>query len=185
MQQHFCSNKNRDALKTFEVLIGPEHNDNDGSVDVTVTTLDVNNGVAHTSDTQFTHDILIKAVADPPSVEVVQTPNTVLEDGDNIPLNIVVSPSDDKTDGSESLSVRITVPSDDFGLVGVITGTPTAGVTMTNSNGVWTLTATGATAAEQADTLNAFLNGGGIELDPRENYAGNRTGTDGLFIEGK
>ena len=169
----------------MEVEIGPDHNDKDGSVDVTVTTLDVNNGVANTADNEFTHTIRIRAIADIPSVDVVQTPTTVDEDGANIPLTIVAGPSADKDDGSESLSVRITVPSDTNGRVGDITGTLPSGVSMDQDGDVWTITASGATAEEQATKLNSFLNNGGIELDPRENWAGNLTGTNGLLVEGK
>lgn len=177
-----CNNRN--TLELFSIEIGPEHTADDGFVDVTVTTLDVNNGIGDTAENQFRHNILIKAVADTPGVSVTQTPETVAEDGDNIPLNIIVSPSPDN-DGSEFLTVRITVPQDGNGLVGTIVGTTPAGVTMTTKNGgaVYELKANGGTPGEQATQLNSFLSLGGIEFDPRQDWAGNLTGTNGLFIQ--
>ena len=175
---------NRDTLELFFIKIGPDHAADDGFVDVIVTTLDVNNGIGDTADNEFRHNILIKAVADTPGVSVTQTPETVAEDGENIPLNIIVSASPDN-DGSEFLTVRITVPQDGNGLVGTIVGATPADVTMTALNGgsVYELKASGGTPEEQADQLNSFLNGGGIEFDPRKDWAGNLTGTNGLFIE--
>lgn len=171
----------RDTLATFSVEIGPEHSDLNGLLQVMATSLDVNNGKWSTRDTTFT-PIVIQAVADTPGLAVVSPVPTAVEDGDNIPLDITVTRSADD-DSSESLSVRITVPSDNFGPVGTIVGS-TSGVTMTNEgNGAYLLSATGSTTLMQENLLNSFLSGGGIEFDPRENFAGQFTGSNGIRVD--
>ena len=63
----------RDTLATFQVEIGPKHNDANGNIAVTVTTLDVNLGKYATKDVDLDHDIVIQAVADTPSIFVHDT----------------------------------------------------------------------------------------------------------------
>ena len=98
----------RATLATFGVVIGPEHNDLNGVIQVTARTLDVNGGTFAVQDNTFDHPIIVQGVADTPSVTVVSPASAVVEGG-NIPLNITVGRSPDD-DGSEFLSVRITVP---------------------------------------------------------------------------
>jgi len=171
-----------EVLKSFEVKIGPMHTDTNGEINVTIRTLDVNVGVADELDTTFTHEIIVQAVADPPGVEVVSPTLVVDEDGDNIPLSITASKSAD-SDGSEQIFVRITVPKDGTGQpIGSIVGTTPAGVTLRDrGNGVFEIRAT--RGDDQETLLNSFLTAGGIEFDPRLNYAGWLTGDEGLKVE--
>ena len=59
-----ASNHIMTTLAEFAVSIGPEHTDDNGSIDVVVTTLDVNLGAFSEKDNAFTHNIVVLAVAD-------------------------------------------------------------------------------------------------------------------------
>ncbi|MBL8883016.1 MAG: type I secretion C-terminal target domain-containing protein [Hyphomicrobium sp.] len=173
----------RATLNGFTAAMGPTHSDLNGLISVTVTTLDVNNNTANTQDNTFDHAIVIQAVADTPTLSVVDPVTAVSEDGANIALTINAGNSAD-TDNSETLSVRITVPSDGLGPVGTITGTPPANVTLTNlGGGVYLVTAAGPDNATREALLDSFLNGGGIAFDPRSNWSGNLTGTNGIRVD--
>lgn len=173
----------RATLNGFSVVMGPAHSDLNGIISVIVTTLDVNIGVANTQDNTFNHAIVVQAVADTPSLSVADPATAVSEDGANIALTINAGNSAD-TDNSETLSVRITVPSDGLGPVGTITGTPPANVTLTNlGGGVYLVTAAGPDNATREARLDSFLNGGGIAFDPRSNWSGNLTGTNGIRVD--
>ncbi len=173
----------RATLAGFTVTMGPTHTDLNGLVAVTVTTLDVNGGVANTQDNPFNHTIRVQAVADTPSVSVVDPLSYVSEDGANVLLTINAGNSAD-VDNSETLSVRFTVPSDGLGPVGTIVGTPPANVTLTNQGGgVYLVTATGVDNAAREAALDSFLNGGGIAFDPRNNWGDARFGTNGIKVE--
>ncbi|MEQ1576256.1 MAG: calcium-binding protein [Hyphomicrobium sp.] len=173
----------RATLNGFTVTMGPTHTDLNGAVAVTATTLDVNGGIANTQDNTFNHDIRIQAVADTPSVTVTDPASATPEDGSNILLTINAGNSAD-LDNSETVSVRITVPADSLGAVGTITGTPPANVTLTSlGGGIYLVQATGADNATRAASLNSFINGGGLAFDPRANWSGSLTGTNGIKIE--
>ena len=175
----------RATLSGFTVTMGPTHTDLNSAVVVTATTLDVSSGLANSQDNNFTHNIRIQAVADTPGVSVDDPVVSTPEDGPDIPLIIHANRSDDD-DGSETMSVRITVPSDGLGPVGTIVGTPPSGVTLTSlGGGVYLVEATGATAADREAALDSFLDGGGATLafNPRNNWSGNLTGTSGIKIE--
>lgn len=175
----------RATLAGFTVEMGPTHSDLNGQVSVTATTLDVNGTVANTQDNTFTHTIRIQAVADTPSVTLTDPVVSTPEDTTNIPLLINPNRSTDD-DNSETMSVRITVPSDAVGPVGTLVGTPPAGVTLTHlGGGVYLVEATGATAADRELALDGFLNGGGTSLvfDARPNWSGNLTGINGFRVE--
>ena len=114
---------------------------------------------------------------------MIDPASAATEDGANIALTINAGNSPD-ADNSETLSVRITVPTDELGAVGTIVGTPPAGDTLTNQGGgVYLVTATGADNATREAALDSFLNGGGIAFDPRTNWSGSLTGTNGLRVE--
>jgi len=173
----------RATLAGFTVTMGPTHTDLNGLVGVTVTTLDVNLGLANTQDNAFNHTIRVQAVADTPTLSVVDPVSAVAEEGPNVALFINPGNSADQ-DNSETLSVRITVPSDGLGPVGTITGTPPASVTLASlGGGVYLVTATGATNAIRENALDSFLNGGGIAFDPRDNWSGVLTGTNGIRVD--
>lgn len=171
----------RATLAWFRVEVGPTHTDQNTTIGVVATALDVNNGIAHTLNTSFDHTIRIQAVADTPSI-VTAASAPVAEDSP-MALFINAGRSADQ-DGSESLSVRITVPTDAQGPVGTIVGTPPGGVTLTHQGGgVYLVTATAATPAAQEALLDSFLNGGGIAFLPRAHWSGSLTGTNGLRVE--
>ena len=162
----------RATLATFQVEMGPTHSDLDGAIAVTATALDVKDGVASTLDSSFTHDVIIQAVADTPSIAATAPLATTSEDGAAIALDINPGSSADQ-DNSETLSLRVTVPSDALGPYGTITGTPPAGVTLTNQGGgVYLVEATGADSATREAALDGFLNGGGLSFAPRANWSG-------------
>jgi hypothetical protein len=177
----------RDTLATFNVTIGPTHTDENGSLEVTVTTLDVKGGSSNTRDTTF-RPIRVQAVADTPTVTVVNPAPTGVIDGPNIPLDITVGHSADR-DNSETLSVVITVPKDGGVLIGTLVGTPPSGVTMQEvgvNTGVYVVNATGATWSIRESLLNSFLqasSGGTLALDPAAGYAGERLGPLGIRVD--
>lgn len=173
----------RATLAGFSVTMGPDHTDLDGVVAVTASTLDVNGGVFNIQPNTFNHTIRIQAVADTPSISVVDPVASSSEDIVSIPLTINAGNSAD-ADGSETLSVRITVPSDALGAVGSITGTPPANVSLTSlGGGVYLVTATGPDSATREARLDSFLNGGGVAFTPRSNWSGELLGAAGLKIE--
>ncbi|MFO1170787.1 MAG: type I secretion C-terminal target domain-containing protein [Hyphomicrobiaceae bacterium] len=173
----------RAVLAGFSVTMGPTHTDLDGIVAVTAKTLDVNGGVYNIQPNTFNHTIQIQAVADTPSVSVTDPVGSSAEDVASIPLTINAGNSAD-ADGSETLSVRITVPSDSLGAVGSITGTPPANVTLTDlGGGVFRVTASGPDSATREARLDSFLQGGGIAFTPRTNWSGTLLGTAGLKVE--
>ncbi len=173
----------RAALAGFRVTMGPTHTDLNGLVSVTATTLDVNGGVSNTQDNAFNHSIRVQAVADTPSISVVDPVSFVTEDGATVALTINAGNSAD-TDNSETLSVRITLPSDSLGPIGTIVGSPPSGVTVTyQGSGIYLVTATGTDNATREARLDSFLNGGGIAFDPRNNWGGVLLGTNGIKVE--
>jgi hypothetical protein len=171
------------VLRSFKVEMGPDHTDANGSIEYSVTTLDVNEGVSNEVDTSCTHKVIVRAVADPPGVSVENPTKVVKEDGENIPLNITATRSPDG-DGSESLSVRITVPEDGTGQpVGIITGTPPSGVNMVDKGGgVYIITAPEDSPEAEEMLLNSFIQGG-IKFDPRDHWSGVLTGEEGIKVE--
>ncbi|MEZ5774072.1 MAG: type I secretion C-terminal target domain-containing protein [Hyphomicrobiaceae bacterium] len=172
----------RATLAGFAVTIGPANTDLNGLVTVTATALDVNGGVADTTDTTFGHTIRIEAVADTPTVAVVDPLGSIAEDSAGFALVIDPGNSAD-ADGSETLSVRITVPSDALGPVGSLSGGAPGGVTFSSlGNGVYLVTAAGADSAAREALLDGFLNGG-ITFTPRTNWSGSLTGTNGIAVE--
>lgn len=173
----------RATLAGFTVDMGPTHSDANGVVAVKVTTLDGVNLSGSTLETSFNHTIVVQAVADTPGVTVVDPSSPVSEDATSVALQINVANSAD-TDGSETLSVRITVPKDSIGPVGTISGTPPAGVTMTSlGGGAYLVTASGADAATREALLDSFLNGGGVAFVPRANWSGVLTDTAGIRVD--
>ncbi|MEM9356422.1 MAG: type I secretion C-terminal target domain-containing protein [Pseudomonadota bacterium] len=164
----------RATLATFQVEMGPTHSDLEGTIRVTATALDVKDGDTSTRDTTYNHEIRIQAVADTPVISATAPSPSTSEDGSAIALNINPDRSPD-SDGSETLSVRITVPTDALGPVGTITGSPPSGITVTHDgNGTYLVETTDASlSAVAAETLlDGFLNSGGLSFDPRQDYAG-------------
>jgi len=105
-----------------------------------------------------------------------------VEDGASIPLTIVAQRSADD-DGSEVLSVQITVPSEGGSPAGSIIGATPAGVSlMSQGNGAFQITADGATANDREALLNSFLDGL-VVFKPRSNWSGVLSVTGGLKID--
>jgi hypothetical protein len=174
----------RDTLASFQVEIGPSNTDSNGVIAVTATSLDVNYdiGASSSKDNPFNLAIIVKAVADTPNV-FTRDALTVFEDGGNVPLDITVGHSVD-SDGSETLSVRFVVPKESNVPIGSIVGTTPNQVTLTDAgDGIFLVEATGASSQIREAALNSYLSGGGVEFDPRDNWAGCRTGTDGLRVD--
>jgi hypothetical protein len=178
----------RATLASFSITIGPEHTDENGAIGVTATTLDVNTSVFSTLDSMFTLPVIIQAVADTPVVTVADPVGTFVEDdGNGIPLTITVGSSPD-IDGSETLSVLISVPLEDSVPIGKVTATgvfPT-GVNfqeVTSGSGVYRVTATGTTSLERETALNDFFTSNNVMLVPRENFAGSFTNTNGIRVD--
>jgi hypothetical protein len=91
---------------------------------------------------------------------------------------------DSERDDSELVSVVITVPSDGEGPYGTLSATSLPGVSFTNvGGGVYTINATAATADERETLLDNFLRVGSIKFTPRENFAGDLIGVDGIKVE--
>ena len=174
----------RATLASFKVEIGPSNTDSNGVIAVTATTLDVNYEIGKSSskDNSFDLAIVIKAVADTPNVFVHDSQLTVLEDGDNVPLNITVGHSVDG-DGSETLSVRFVIPKESNVPIGSIVGTTPNQVTLTDEgNGIFLVRAAGESSQIREAALNSFLSAS-VAFDPRDNWAGCRNGTDGLRVD--
>jgi len=150
---------------------------------ITLITVDVNLGEVHTTETVYTPAILVKAVADAPGIEVTQTTTTLLEDdGEVIPLHFQAIPSAD-TDGSETLSVRLTVPNDNYATIGNITRLSKddsfADIVLSEyGEGVYMVTSESGDAVH----LNNFLDGG-LAFKPRENFAGTFQGLNGIKVD--
>lgn len=159
----------RQTFATFEVTIGPQHTDSNGQLMVTVTTQDVNLGVVSSNTTSFM-PIRIQAVADPPSLSVA-TPLSATNEETSVSLNVTVSRSADD-DGSETLSVRFTIPKDSSGPIGIVKGVPPSSVTLANQgDGVYLVTSTGSTPLIRENNLNSFLQGN-IMFEPRNGFSG-------------
>lgn len=161
----------RQTFSTFEVTIGPAHQDANGALSVQVTVLDVMRGVAASKMTSFL-PIRIQGVADTPSLAVT-TPLDPFNEDATVPLYIFVNRSADD-DNSESLSVKITVPSDAYGAVGKIAGTMTGITLASQGSGVFLVTPTGATGEIRQNILNSFLQGV-ARFEPRNGFSGSYT----------
>lgn len=171
----------RSTIATFSVEIGPEHQDVNGNLQVAVTVADVMNGVADKATRTF-NPIRIQAVADAPDVIVVSPADTVDEDTAAISLHITALRSADD-DGSESLSVRITVPRDGLGVLGMIGGPTPPQVTLSDlGGGVYLVNARGETGLDRQNALNSYLDGT-IHFTPRNGYSGDRLGEDGIRVD--
>jgi hypothetical protein len=168
-----------DTLETFEVEMGPTHSDENGQLSWSITTLDVNLGFSSTKTLTFTHDIIIQAVADTPSLSVGAA-GTTDEDGASIPLKVEVDASDD-IDGSELTFLRIIVPLDGEnvpGTIGALTTVPD-GVTLSEViDNVYVVTSQGSSVEERVALLNSFVNdesGQGLQFVPSINWSGHVT----------
>lgn len=168
-----------DTLETFEVEMGPAHSDENGQLSISMTTLDVNVGQSSTKTVTFTHDIIIQAVADTPSI-LVNAAATTDEDGAPIPLKIEVGASDD-LDGSEETFLRIIVPLDADKVPGTISALTTvpSGVTLSEPiDNIFVVRSEGSTVEERLSLLNSFVNdesGQGLQFVPSENWSGRVT----------
>jgi hypothetical protein len=94
------------------------------------------------------------------------------EDSASIPFRFNVTNSDDQ-DGSEFLSVRITVPKENGLIIGIVSGNPPTGVTMTKeSQDKYLIEAEGSSWTDRQAKLNAFGESGDLAFTPRVNWAG-------------
>ena len=165
------------TLETFVVQMGPAHSDKNGQIAVSVTTLDVNLGVARTRNNPFSHLIKIQAVADTPSLLV--SPVSAIDEDSFLPLKIQAGASAD-VDGSEFTFVRIVVPLDAKGkLPGKIGGAVPAGVTLTEPMpNVYVITSSSATVDQRLSLLNSFINSGNgesLRFSPSKDWSGKVT----------
>jgi hypothetical protein len=116
----------------------------------------------------YAHVVKVKAVADMPSLTINQL---YLDEDTTAPLQIFPGRSIDDDD-SETLSVRITVPSDEMGTVGSLKKLSSVpGVTFSSQGGgIYLVEATGSDTKTREATLVAFLDGGVIFI-PRPQYS--------------
>jgi hypothetical protein len=78
----------------------------------------------------------------------------------------------------------ITAPSDGECPYGALIATSVPGVLFYNlRGGVYTVNATAATADERETLLDNFLRAVSIKFTPRENFAGDLIGEDGIWVE--
>jgi predicted secreted protein len=168
-----------DTLETFQVEIGPAHTDKNGQLSISITTLDVNLGRASTKTTTFTHDIIIQAVADTPTMQLFNAPATE-EDGAPVPLKIAVGSSDD-IDGSEVTFLRIIVPQDAGDVPGIISALAMvpAGLSLREPiDNVYVVSAEGSSVQQRLSLLNSFVNdesGQGLQFVPSAHWSGKIT----------
>jgi hypothetical protein len=171
----------RATLAAFYVEIGPTHTDIDGDLSVTVTTLDVQMGFFDTTDVTF-KPIKLQAVADQPSITVQSAAQIVSEDGDLVPLYFTVGRSADE-DGSENLKVLISVPLDELGPIGSITGSLPVGVLVINEGpGLYLISSSATTPIGQETSLNQLFDGQ-IKFHPRNNFSGQYLGSNGIRVD--
>ncbi len=169
----------RAAVNTLSIQ-APSQSDTNFSLSVAITTTD--NDASSIIDS-YVHTVIVQAVADIPSVTAGAV--TTSEDiGLALIINAGRSIDDGASDNSETLSVRITVPSDGTGPVGTLTGTPSAGVTLSDlGGGVYMVTATGPDPAAREFLIDSFINGGALTFTPREQWSGVLTGTAGIRVD--
>jgi hypothetical protein len=167
----------RDALALFSVNT-EAHSDDNPVISVTVTTVDVNLGLANLLDTTLPFTIGIDANADTPNVTVVNSAPVNEDVVGGVPILINAFRSAD-TDGSETLSVRVYVPSDGngpFGVIGRGTGASSSiRVTPNAAGDQFLIEATTGDAGMRFNDLNTFLTSSGtngIKFFPREDFAG-------------
>lgn len=105
------------------------------------------------------------------------------EDSDPVVLQVTAGRSVDE-DNSETLSVVITVPSDKIGPVGSILqlSSQTGAYLTDKGNGVYEVTASGATPANREATLNAYLLDK-VAFEPRAHWASVLTGENGIRVD--
>lgn len=105
------------------------------------------------------------------------------EDSDPVVLQVTAGRSVDE-DNSETLSVVITVPSDQLGPVGSILqlSSQTGAYLTEKGNGVYEVTASGATPANREAELNAYLLDK-VAFEPRAHWARVLTGENGIRVD--
>jgi hypothetical protein len=166
--------KIRAALDTL-TLTAPLHSDVDFGLEITVTT---SASIKHS----YAHPVLVQAVADPPSVSATES-MMLVEDNSPMLLQIFADRSADD-DNSETLSIRVTIPSDTNGSIGDLSATSVPSNVAFNvlDNGVYIVQAAGATPQSREAALDAFLSSN-VRFQPRAQWAGVYLGDDGIKVE--
>eukprot|EP00980_Cylindrotheca_fusiformis_P030495 scaffold24914_cov117-Cylindrotheca_fusiformis.AAC.1 len=157
-------------------ITAPLHSDVDFALEITVTESNF------ASDHDYIHRVIVLAVADPPTVSATELLQ-VEEGSDPIVLQVTAGRSEDE-DNSETLSVVINVPSDKLGPVGSIVqlSSSSSASLADKGNGVYEITATGATPTAREETLNAYLLDK-VGFQPRPHWASVLTGTNGIRVD--
>lgn len=195
-----ATNALKEALRTIRATNKVEHSDINGEIIVRVTSIDVNPDTQTASETacEHIHGVRIRAYADPVIVTTEDIAVAVYAEDDirgvtgwnntGIALSIVVAPSADNMDSSESLEVTIQIPVDDNynGVIGKLnfTGTLPGGFSFdaNEDTGLYIITPDPSDAPDvQATELNAFFQTQ-MGFYPSENWAGTLTGTDGIEV---
>ncbi len=169
----------RTALDTLRVQ-APSQSDTNFALNVAITTTDND---ASNIVNSYAHTVVVQAVADIPTVSAA---SVVTNEDTSVALliNAGRSPDDASSDNSETLSVRITIPSDVSGPVGTLSGLPPTGVVLTNlGGGVYSVTATGADPMAREAALDSYINGGNLTFVPRAQWSGVLTGTGGIRVD--
>jgi hypothetical protein len=162
----------RSALDTLTFTPVPQ-SDDDFQLKFAVVTNDMRLG-------EYSHGVDVRAVADLPSVTATET---IVIDED-MPGTIVIEAGrsiDD--DNSETLSVVITLPSDENGPIGAIAAPSAQDVQLSLIGaGKYEVVATGPNTAEREAALNALLVNG-VTFTPRVKWASVLTGDRGIKVE--
>lgn len=180
-------------------LQAPPHSDVNFSLTVSATTTDND---ASTQTTSWQHPVIVQAVADAPSIAA---DNITGNEDQRVALTIRADRSaDGNTDNSETLSVRLTLPQESgnpigtivaaaagpftvatAGAVTTVSGAPQGDVTITDLGGGRYLVegpGTGNAANDEA-AIDAVLTGGVLNFDPRAQFSGTFSGTNGIRVE--
>lgn len=128
----------------------------------------------------YVHSVNVGAVADDLGVSA----NALALDEDSSELLEIFPDRSIDSDDSETLSVKLTAPSDGVGLIGVLTSTTAvANVVFTDEGGgVYLVTASGPDAETRETALATFLNGS-VPFTLRLQFSTVRTGNQGIKVE--
>ena len=154
-----------DTLALLELDIGPAHTDDDVTIEINVTVLDVNQAIGALSSITYEmmFEIEIGGVADQPMGATIQAIEDQAEDT-VVPLIMSGSASVD-TDGSEDICVQVAV---DNGSVGFSSPQPDFSISASSSFRI----CYEGSAPNRLNALNTLLSSGFVRYTPSAHFAG-------------